>query len=381
MVKRWLLLLILSLWLGRSWCQRALSTFTLNGTINARDSGWMLLMPVNTEDYYPAYHGTKKAMVIHGHFSITDSAAYPEAYMIGLRYDSGWSYISNPFFVEPGINNIRCDSNRMWESPAITNGTMDEYRGQYHRSFDSYAIQLKQYNSLCDSLDAAYRGTAPGDQLGRVSALHNRMMQTYYRTLLTYVKTHTASYAAFWMLVNSLNSGYDPLFDSIYPAFSAEMRNTYTGKILAQKLATARITCVGCKFPDLRLANLTKLSRKESIFKTQPRYTLVEFWFSHCSVCIDQFPQYKDIYADFAGRGFDLIGISTDRTEEIPEWEKIIREHQLPWRQYLDENGVVAGQFAINGWPSNFLLDENGVIIQKNIEPATLKLFLNDHLR
>src|SRR6185437_8247316 len=381
MLGRWLLLPILFLWLSRCWSQTAVSTFTLNGTINARDSGWVLLMPVNTEDYYPDYHGTKKALVLNGHFSITDSLLYPEAYMIGLRYDSGWPYICNPFFVEPEINTIRCDSSKLWETPAITNGSMDEYQHVYHPNFDSYAADYNRYNSLADSLQTVYKGKAPGEQLARLTALNRKMKQTYYRTLYSYVKDHPSSYVALWKLVNSFNGGYDPLFDSIYSAFSPRVRKTYTGNILAQKLATARITCVGCKFPDLRLANLTHLSGKEAIFKTHAKYTLVDIWFSHCSVCIDQFPQYKDIYAGFSGKGFDLVGISTDNTEQIPEWEKIIREQQLPWRQYLDENGVKSRQFAINAWPSNFLLDENGVVIQKNIEPATLKVFLNDHLR
>src|ERR1700743_120221 len=108
MLRRTSVLLVIFLLLV---CRSRAQTFTLQGTINARDSGIMLLLPVNTEDYYPSYHGTKKAMVVNGHFSITDSAPYPEAYMIGLKYgDSTWVYLSSSFYIEPGINTIRCDS-------------------------------------------------------------------------------------------------------------------------------------------------------------------------------------------------------------------------------------------------------------------------------
>src|ERR1700748_135299 len=128
MHKKWVLLFILFSLLSRSMAQPANSTFTLQGTINARDSGKMILMTVNTEDYYPSYHGTKQAFIIHGQFSITDSAPYPECYMLGLKYDSGWEYLSIFFFVDPGINPIHCDSSKMWETPAITNQPADESR-------------------------------------------------------------------------------------------------------------------------------------------------------------------------------------------------------------------------------------------------------------
>jgi Domain of unknown function (DUF4369) len=233
MNKRWRLLPILICFFCRSWSQHVPQTFTLNGTINARDGGTLVLMNINTVDYYPLYHGPKETLVINGQFSITDSTPYPEAYMLGLQYDSGWVYLSNPFFIEPGINTIHCDSNHMWENPAITNHTMEELR-------------------------IAFRDS---------STIH---------ALFSFVKTHPASYVGLWTLVGAFTDGYEPLYDSIYKAFSPTIRNTYTGRMLDQKLNTARASCIGCRFPNLSLASIDNLSRKVSILKTYPKYTLID---------------------------------------------------------------------------------------------------------
>ncbi len=60
---------------------------------------------------------------------------------------------------------------------------------------------------------------------------------------------------------------------------------------------------------------------------------------------------------------------------------KTVKEQKLPWPQYLDENGTVTKQLSISIWPSNFLIDENGVIIQKNISPQDLELFLKANMK
>jgi peroxiredoxin len=335
MNKRWRLLPILICFFGRSWSQQTPGTFTLNGTINARDSGTIVLMNINTVDYYPSYHGPKETLVVNGQFSITDSAPYPEAYMLGLKYDSGWQYLSSYFFIEPGINTIRCDSNHMWEMPAISNHTMDEWRNDFRGS----------------------------------------------RTLLSYTQSHPASYVGLWALVGNFTKGYEPLYDSIYKAFSPTIRNTYTGRMLDQMLNTARASCIGCRFPNLSLASIDNLSRKVSILKTYPKYTLIDVWYSHCGACIAQFPQFKKLYTRFRSAGFELIGISTDDDKKgIALWKEIISENKLPWPQFLDDHQIMLKQFGLNGWPNNYLLDKNGMVIQKDITPENLELFLNDHL-
>ena len=142
-----------------------------------------------------------------------------------------------------------------------------------------------------------------------------------------------------------------------------------------------RASCIGCRFPDVKFASISDLSRKVSLSNRFSTYTLIDIWFSHCDPCIRQFEEYKEIYARFRNSGFQLIAVSTDPKDQIPNWKKIINQKQLPWLQYLDEGGTITQGLSIISWPSNFLVDEKGIIIQRDITPKALETFLNANIK
>jgi alkyl hydroperoxide reductase subunit AhpC len=76
-----------------------------------------------------------------------------------------------------------------------------------------------------------------------------------------------------------------------------------------------------------------------------------------------------------------LIGVSTDSEDQIQNWKRVINQNMLPWPQYLDQNRIIAKELSIISWPSNFLIDEKGIIIQRDISPKALELFLNANIQ
>jgi peroxiredoxin len=374
------LLITLFLFFARSYSQQVRTTFTIRGITTPADSGRMLLIPLNTEDYYP-FHGTLEARVLNGMFTLTDSIAYPTSYIIGLKYDSNWKYLSSPFYVDPGVQTLSCNTNNLREVPAITNRSMLELQNDYNTSFASLHSQYIRYDAIRDSLNEVYKYKIP-DSLGSLlSSIDKDLDRKFDSTLLSYVKRNPGSYVAFWKLVNEFTHGYKPFYDSLYEAFSDSIRQTYTGKVLKHKLEMGRFSCIGCRFPDLKLASINDLSGKVSLSGKLSKYTLIDIWFSHCAPCIEQFTMYKEIYARFRHAGFQLIGVSTDSKDQIQNWKTVISQNVLPWPQYLDENGIVAKELSIISWPSNFLIDEKGIIIQRDISPEALELFLNANIK
>ncbi len=369
--------LVLSLFalVAKSYCQWTKTTFLIQGLTNRSDNGRMFLMPVNTEDYYPS-HGAIIAPVLDGRFTFTDSITYPVAYMLGLKHDSNWQYLSNPFFIDRGIQALYCNIDSLWETPKITNQTMQEFQTDFSISFSALRSQSSQFNETRDSLNKAYQGNIPDTLNNLLSTIQKGLTQKEHDIYISYVKKDPGSYVALWNLIMQLSSGYQPFYDSLYNVFSDSIKQTYTGRILKQKLDMGRTACIGCRFPDVKLAPMNDLSQKVSLLTRFSTYTLIDFWFSHCSPCIEQFAEYKKLYEGFRNSGFQLIAVSTDGQDQIQHWKQVIVEHKLPWPQYLDKNGLVANQLSINRWPSNFLIDENGIIIQKNISPGQLKLFL-----
>jgi len=58
----------------------------------------------------------------------------------------------------------------------------------------------------------------------------------------------------------------------------------------------------------------------------------------------------------------------------------VIREHRLPWPQYLDLGGRGAGYF-VKLLPTKFLLDSQGKIVQRDPDLKSLRLFLKEHIQ
>jgi peroxiredoxin len=80
------------------------------------------------------------------------------------------------------------------------------------------------------------------------------------------------------------------------------------------------------------------------------------------------------VYNKYKDKGFNVLGVSLDRKSE--DWLKAIEADGLEWNhisnlQYF--NDPIAKLYNINAIPAAFLLDENGVIIAKNLRGPALE--------
>jgi peroxiredoxin len=100
---------------------------------------------------------------------------------------------------------------------------------------------------------------------------------------------------------------------------------------------------------------------------------LIDFWAAWCRPCRDENPNVVRIYNEFNKKGFEILGVSLDRKKE--DWLKAIADDKLTWKQVSDLkyfNGPVTKQYNVTSIPANVLLDENGVIIAKNLRGEEL---------
>ena len=75
-----------------------------------------------------------------------------------------------------------------------------------------------------------------------------------------------------------------------------------------------------------------------------------------------------------------MIGITIDTSvADITTWKNVIKKQSLNWVQYRTDDASVKN-LRINAFPSNFLLDSEGIIIAKNMDPQQLADFLKGKL-
>ncbi|MCD8193710.1 MAG: TlpA family protein disulfide reductase [Tannerellaceae bacterium] len=103
---------------------------------------------------------------------------------------------------------------------------------------------------------------------------------------------------------------------------------------------------------------------------------MVDFWYSNCGPCRRQFGPLRDLYKQYGDRGFEIVAISVDLIKNKHEWEKLIIDEKLAWKQYWDKDGEESRRFSVQVFPTNYLIDHTGKIIDKDLSMDELRAFL-----
>lgn len=151
----------------------------------------------------------------------------------------------------------------------------------------------------------------------------------------------------------------------------AESEITKDLKISLEKMKKADI---GVMAPDFSAPTPTgeMLSLKETLGK----YTIIDFWASWCKPCRVENPNVVKVYNKYHEKGLNIISVSLDKAEQKDRWIQAIEDDQMDWYHVSNLefwNDPIAAMYSVRGIPATFLLDENGIIIDKNLRGPALE--------
>jgi len=151
------------------------------------------------------------------------------------------------------------------------------------------------------------------------------------------------------------------------------------GALQAQEIGTN----IGNKAPELVGNSVDGNTLKLS--DTKGKVVLLDFWAGWCGPCRKENPNVVKAYNEFkdkkfqSGNGFTVFSVSLDRTEDM--WKKAIADDKLVWPYHISDlkywQSKFAAVYGIRQIPSNFLLDENGVILARNLRGPALEAALS----
>lgn len=137
-------------------------------------------------------------------------------------------------------------------------------------------------------------------------------------------------------------------------------------------------TEIGQRAPEILLTN--PQGKEIALSGLRGKVVLIDFWASWCGPCRQENPNIVAQYERYKDKGFTIYSVSLDMKKE--DWVNAIKNDRLAWPYHVSDlkfwYSEPAAVYGINAIPANFLLDEKGVILARNLRGAQLGAFLNE---
>ena len=188
---------------------------------------------------------------------------------------------------------------------------------------------------------------------------------------INYVKNNPNSLIAANLLQVYATTWGKENVNELYQNLSTEIKNTSYGKNVRDFISLNQQITIGGKFADFEQTNT--LGKKVKLSDIKAKYILLEFWGSWCGPCREENPRLVKTYQTFKAKGFEVLGVAAD--DNKAQWLKAVKDDQLPWQNVSDLKGdknEAALIYGITGYPTNYLIDENGIIIAKDLRGEAL---------
>lgn len=114
----------------------------------------------------------------------------------------------------------------------------------------------------------------------------------------------------------------------------------------------------GQVLPNWSLKMLDGKTVKLHELRGQP--VLLSFWFTDCAPCLVEIPSLNQLRADFGEKGLKVIAIARDKAEAV---RPFIQEKNIKYQMVANGQSFI-DDLEVKVFPSNFLLDEKGRIVQ-----------------
>ena len=303
-------------------------------------------------------------VVVNGMFRITGgSVEYPE--MVNLVTRDRKKSIS--FYLENSDITISGDLESLGSSKITGSKTQDELL-----PLTEFIKPLgEKYNAKNAELQAA-TNAGNSEKVNEIRKEMDQMMKDVLEFEIDFIKNNPGSFAVPPILRSLAPNMQTSELESIINAMDPAVARTAVITELKARIAMLKNVDIGKKAPDFTMNNPQGIPVSLSS-KIGAKVLLIDFWAAWCSPCRAENPNVVKVFREFNSKGFDIFGVSLDRSGT--DWNKAIGDDNLTWTHVSDLqywNNSAAKLYGVNSIPANFLLDQNGIIIAKNLRGEAL---------
>ncbi len=355
---------LLALLIAFSACNTKKSNeYRIKGQINGKYEGMVYLQQNKDGNWIKL----DSANAEKGKFEFKGMIESPDMYYIGLN-ESGFV----GFFNEPSDINIvfHIDSTN---NPRVTGSSSDVDYRKYLKIMNTYQ------NSMVD-LYSQYNEANRNNDSVKAAELENELdlLDEQHRAdLMTFIKTNNESFVSPYI---TMRHAYEFDLDNlkeISEALKSKVSSSPFYSKISDRIVILESVSIGKTAPDFTMNNQN--GEPVTLSELRGKVLLIDFWASWCGPCRKENPNVVAAYKKYNDKGFDILGVSLDKDKD--SWLKAISDDGLTWTHVSDlqywENAA-SKQYGVMSIPSNVLLDQNGVIIARDLRGEDLQKKLEE---
>ncbi len=271
------------------------------------------------------------------------------------------------FFVGPGAQiEIQGDQK---DFPFVEVVSEDEFNQGMMELQHLNLKELKEINVLHDALNDA---VLADDSVAKMDVFkqQNALRECISQRTMEWIASHLDREYAMWLYLNSgLTNKTVGELKQQFDRFSSEVQQSESGKKLAEIIRVRTALTPGAQAPDFTLKNIYT-GEDIHLADYRGKYVLLDFWASWCVPCRKSHPHLIQINQKYKGENFILLGIASDRKNEVIK--KAAQEDKIDWPQMniyekRDQQKQLNEMYDISAIPTKILIDPEGKIVVKYV--------------
>ena len=286
-----------------------------------------------------------------------------------------------PFILETGEIEVTVDKDSIWKSKIGGTYNNDEFQN-FNTKLNGFQKRLVDFQNKNMQKGMEYQQSNNKAGLESLNKQYSSIKKEMDDFMFNFPEENKEAYISLVLLQSRFES---PKFNldevkKIYNSYSDDLKATKIGKSIQEKLniieknskIKPETALIGKMAPDFSAKNPQGqlVSLKQSLGKV----TIIDFWASWCGPCRAENPNVVALYNELHSKGLNIIGVSLD--EDANKWNEAIAKDKITWTQVSNLKkwkDPIAISYGIEQIPTTFILDSNGIILEKDLRGEELK--------